>query len=102
MKRLHLKLNTETDKGDRLAVKARNCFLGSDKHFMSYGSDLKLNLTVMHNNFCFKFCLWQEEVDKNNSVPGLVLIQYGDFFNDETKARLSKPYQLQSHRRTLA
>lgn len=46
------------DKGDRLVVKIWNCFFGSDKYFMSYGLDLKLNLIVMYNNFCFKFCFW--------------------------------------------
>lgn len=49
---------------------------------MSYDSDMKLNLDAI----C---CLWQEDwVDKKN---------YGGFFNNETEARLSKPYQLPSH-----
>lgn len=48
---------------------------------MSYGSDLKLNLTVMHNNFCFKFCLWQEDVDKNNYGNFLTRKQKRDFQN---------------------
>lgn len=50
MKRLHLKRNTDPlqlQTKKTLAGQTRNCLLGSDKHFMSYGSGMKLNLDAM-------------------------------------------------------